>query len=198
MERGFDDLSPTSSQMSNEDVFNVDEEMEYSELTRGYGLGSAGSRTADGEDGGVLSNEMVDLVLDYVSYKMGEASNVTGVERVDTTIQNCRNSGFKKSAILDYLVNSGYLDLGEGGDGGDSIEDSLGYIQSMLHQKNKYIPEGVEELILGISSAAKLFVLELMAKVNKQLNNSQSGKKVITTKQIYDAFISQKKLIPEL
>lgn len=184
--------------MSNEDVFNMGEEVEYGGLTREYSLNTTSNRSVEGEESGVLSDEMVDLVLDYVSYKAGEVSNVTGVEKVDTTIQNCRNSGFKKSAVLSYLVSSGYLDLNEETEHGDSIEDSLSYIQSVLNQKTKCIPEHIEEITLALSAATKLFVLELMATVNKQLNEDQSNKKLITTKQIYDAFISQKKLIPDL
>ncbi|OII70796.1 uncharacterized protein cubi_00941 [Cryptosporidium ubiquitum] len=198
MEDGFDEISPSSSQISNEDVFNIEEEMEFSGLTKDYSINTSNSRVIENEESGILNNEMVDLVLDYVSYKVGEGSNATGIEKVDSTIQNCRNSGFKKSTILNYLVNSGYLDLNEGGENGESVEDSLSYIQSMLHQKSKYIPENVEEITLAVSSATKLFILELMGKINKQLNESSSNKKLITTKHIYDAYISQKKLIPDL
>ncbi|KAL3128945.1 hypothetical protein CHM_3g1320 [Cryptosporidium hominis] len=195
---GFDELSPGSSQTSNEDVFNMDEEMEYSGAVKDYSMNTTSSRVVEKEDSGILSNEMVDLVLDYISYKAGEGSNVTGIEKVDSTIQNCRNSGFKKSIILSYLVSSGYLDLNEGVENGEPIEDSLSYIQSMLHQKSKYIPENIEEITLAVSSATKLFILELMAKINKQLNDSGSNKRVITTKHVYDAYISQEKLIPDL
>ncbi|KAH8585015.1 uncharacterized protein ELE39_000966 [Cryptosporidium sp. chipmunk genotype I] len=195
---GFDELSPTSSQISNEDVFNMDEGIEYPGITKDYIMNTTSSRMVENEESGILSNEMVDLVLDYVSYRAGEASNVTGIERVDSTIQNCRNSGFKKSTILNYLVNSGYLNLSEGAENGEVAEDSLSYIQSMLHQKSKYIPENVEEITLAVSSATKLFILELMAKINKQLNNSGSKREVITTKHIYDAYTSQEKLIPDL
>lgn len=195
---GFNELSPSSSQISNEDVFNIDEEMEYSGITKDYSVNTTSSRVIENEENKVLSNEMIDLVLDYVSYKVGEGSNVTGIEKVDSTIQNCRNSGFKKSTILNYLVSSGYLDLNEGTENGESVEDSLSYIQSMLHQKSKYVPENLEEISLAVSSATKLFILELMANINKQLNESDLDKKVITTKHIYDAYISQKKLIPDL
>lgn len=184
--------------MSNENVFNMDEEMEYEGLSREYSLNTTSNKSVESEDCGILSNEMADLVLDYVSYKVGEVSNVTGVEKVDNIIQNCRNSGFKKSAILSYLVSSGYLDLNEETEHGDSVEDSLSYIQSVLNQKTKCIPEHAEEMTLAISAATKLFVLELMTTVNKQLNNDHPNKRLITTKQIYDAFISQKKSIPEL
>ncbi|KAF7459149.1 hypothetical protein HWI79_268 [Cryptosporidium felis] len=205
MRDGFENLSPTSSQASNEDVFDVnkevneeEEEAEYSDSIKEVNLGSNTVAGIETEETNLMSDEMVDLILDYVSYRVGEGSDVTGIEKVDGTIQNCRNSGFRKSAILGYLVDSGYLDLGDGNEGGESVEDSLSYIQSMLQHKSNYIPDHVEELVLVVSSATKLFILELMASINKMLNRGKSDKKVITVQHIYDAFLSQRKLIPEI
>lgn len=198
MRSDFDELSPTSSQLSDDDIFDMDREIEYdTNMVNEYNTNMDTNNTIEQENT-LLNDQMIDLVLDYVSYKIGESSNVTGIEKIDLTIQNCRNSGFKRTGILSYLVNSGYIDLNENSENNETIEDSLSYIQSMLQHKTKYVSNNFEEISLVVSSVSKLFVLELMANVNRQMLKDQSNKKVITIQNIYDAFISQKSLIPDL
>ena len=99
------------------------------------------------------------------------------------------------SEILDYLVSSGHVNLDNET---DNNEDSLSYIQSVLQQKSRYISENIEEIALVVSSVSKLFVLELMAKVNKQMNKDKTRSNVINANDIYNALTSQKDLIPNL
>ncbi|KAK6590105.1 hypothetical protein RS030_182709 [Cryptosporidium xiaoi] len=196
-----DKFTESSSNITNDDVFNIEEEIDYSYIVNDGNNGSDLKRSPEKKDENneLLNDEEIDLILEYVSVKASDSSEVTGDEVIDSTIQNCRSSGFDRSEILDYLISSGYVSFENEN---DTSEDSLSYIQSILQQKNRYIPSNIEEIALVVSSASKLFVLELMAKVNKQMNKDKSnGNKnanVINIQTIYNAFANQRDLIPNI
>lgn len=194
---GDDKVTEHSSSITNDDVFNIDEEIDYSCIVND-GSNNSDLRISPGkkdETSELFNDEEIDLILDYVSVKASESSDVTGNAIIDSTIQNCRSSGFNVSEILDYLVSSGHVNLDNET---DNNEDSLSYIQSVLQQKSRYISENIEEIALVVSSVSKLFVLELMAKVNKQMNKDKTRSNVINANDIYNALTSQKDLIPNL
>ncbi|KAH8738631.1 hypothetical protein FG386_000626 [Cryptosporidium ryanae] len=196
-----DKLTELSSNITNDDMFNIEEEIDYSRIVNDGNNMSDVRRSPEKkeENNELLNDEEIDLILEYVSVKASESSEVTGNEVIDSTIQNCRSSGFDLSEVLDYLIGSGHVSFENES---ESNEDSLSYIQSVLKQKNRYIPSNIEEIALVVSSVSKLFVLELMAKVNKQMNrdkrNNGSNTNVINVHSIYNAFSSQKDLIPSV
>ncbi|KAL7065856.1 hypothetical protein ACR3K2_37070 [Cryptosporidium serpentis] len=147
----------------------------------------------------------IDQILDYVSYYIDTPSNSIGIKYIDECIRRCRNVGFRRSSILSYLIQSGYIISSNYTNNEDSIEDSLSYIQSMLQNKRS-IPKYNEELIIVISAVAKLFILEIMTIINKQLkienikknNNDNNSELIIVPAHIQNAFSIHKFKIPKL
>ncbi|EEA05221.1 uncharacterized protein CMU_042950 [Cryptosporidium muris RN66] len=158
-----------------------------------------------GQDCNVTYN--IDQILDYVSYYIDTPSNSIGIKHIDECIRRCRNVGFRRSSILNYLIQSGYIISSNYTTHEDSIEDSLSYIQSMLQNKRS-IPKYNEELVIVISAVAKLFILEIMTIINKQLkledikknndNNNNNSELIIVPAHIQNAFSVHKFKIPKL